>query len=450
MNPVNTIGVVHGASCEIAEMIMENKNNISKVVVIGAGFGGLWAARSLAKARVEVLILERNNYHTFLPLLYQVAAAELGPEDIAHPVRNILRNLPNVRIEMANVETIDISMHRIITGDRLIPYDYLILATGSETSFFGIPGASEYAFPLKTLEDAVTLRNNILYCFERAIQEEDAERRRRLLTFTIVGGGPTGVEIVGALAELIRGPLMKDFTGLDFKEVRMVLIEASDNLLPGFPEYCRDYSNSRLRQMGIEMHMESPVTQITRDSILLKNGQVIPTHTVVWATGVRGASLAQNTDLELTQNGRVKVLPTLQVLNHPETYVIGDLAYFEDGGKSLPMTAPVAIQQATMAARNIKWQIQGKNPEAFHYRDPGIMVIIGRNTAIARIKNRTFTGFTAWVLWLTVHIFKLIGFRNRILVLISWALDYFFYERAVRIILPKRQAKDVRNNLLGQ
>jgi len=422
---------------------MENNSNLSKVVVVGAGFGGLWATRALARERLEILILERNNYHTFLPLLYQVAAAELGPEDIAHPVRSILRKLPNVRMEMADVETIDIPMHRIRTGDRFITYDYLILATGSETSFFGIPGASEYAFPLKTLEDAITLRNNILYCFERAIQEENVERRRRLLTFTIVGGGSTGVEIAGALAELIRGPLMKDFTSLDFKEVRIVLIEASDNLLPGFPECCRDYSNSRLRQMGIEMHVESSVTQITRDSIRLKNGQVIPTQTVVWATGVRGASLAQNAGLELTQNGRIKVLPTLQVLDHPETYVIGDLAYFEDGGKSLPMTAPVAIQQATMAARNIKWQIQGKSPEPFHYRDHGIMVIIGRNTAIARVKNRSFTGFPAWVLWLTVHIFKLIGFRNRLLVLINWALDYFFYERAVRIILPKRQTKDV-------
>ena len=422
---------------------MENNSNLSKVVVVGAGFGGLWAARALARERLEILILERNNYHTFLPLLYQVAAAELGPEDIAHPVRSILRKLPNVRMEMADVETIDILMHRIRTTDRFITYDYLILATGSETSFFGIPGASEYAFPLKTLEDAITLRNNILYCFEKAIQEENVERRRRLLTFTIVGGGSTGVEIAGALAELIRGPLMKDFIGLDFKEVRIVLIEASDNLLPGFPECCRDYSNSRLRQMGIEMQVKSSVTQITRDSIRLKNGQVIPTQTVVWATGVRGASLVQNAGLELTQNGRIKVLPTLQVLDHPETYVIGDLAYFEDGGKSLPMTAPVAIQQAIMAARNIKRQIQGKSPEPFHYRDHGIMVIIGRNTAIARVKNRSFTGFPAWVLWLTVHIFKLIGFRNRLLVLINWALDYFFYERAVRIILPKRQTKDV-------
>lgn len=423
-------------------MIMEDKSNIPKVVIVGAGFGGLWAARALARAPVEILILERNNYHTFAALLYQVAAAELGPADIVHPVRNIIRNLPNVRVEMADVETIDIPMHRIRIGDRFIKYDYLILATGSETSFFGIPGASEYAFPLKTLEDATALRNKILYCFERAVREEDPERRQRLLTFTIIGGGPTGVEIAGALVELIRGPLMKDFTGLDFKEIRIVLIEAADNLLPGFPESCREYSNSRLSQMGIEVLVNSPVMQITEDSIQLKNGKIIPTHTVVWVAGVRGASMAQSAGLELTQNGRVKVLPSLQVLDHPEIYVIGDLAYFEDNGKSLLMIAPVAIQQATMAARNIKWQIQGKSPEPFHYRDPGIMVIIGRNTAIARVKNRSFTGFPAWVLWLMLHIYKLIGFRNRLIVLINWAVDYFFYERGVRIILPRKQTKD--------
>jgi NADH dehydrogenase len=424
-------------------MIIENNSNLPKVVVVGGGFGGLWAARALARARVEILILERNNYHTFLPLIYQVAAAELEPEDVAYPVRNILRKLPNVRMEMVDVETIDIPMHRIRTSKRSIPYDYLILANGSEASFFGITGASEYAFPLKTLEDAITLRNNILYSFEMAIQEEDSEQRRRMLTFTIVGGGPTGVEIAGALAELIRGPLMKDYPDLDSKEIRMVLIEASDNLLPGFPECCRNYSSSRLRQMGIEMYVESPVTQVTRDSIRLKNGQVIPTQTVVWTAGIRGASLAQNADLELTQNGRVKVLVTLQVRDHPEIYVIGDLAYFEDGGKSLPMIAPVAIQQATTAARNIARQTRGKSPEPFHYRDPGVMVVIGRNTAIARLKNKSFTGFPAWVLWLTVHIYKLIGFRNRLLVLINWAWDYFFYERVVKLILPKRQTKDV-------
>jgi NADH dehydrogenase len=420
---------------------MENKNNIPKIVIVGAGFGGLWAARDLASKQVDILILERNNYHTFAALLYQVAAAELGPEDIVHPVRNIVRNLPNVRVKMAEVETIDIPKHRIRIGDPFVTYDYLILATGSETSFFGITGASEYAFPLKTLEDATVLRNNILYCFEEAVREKNPGRRRRLLTFTIIGGGPTGIEIAGALVELIRGPLIKDFPDIDFKEVRMILIEATDNLLPGFPESCREYSNSRLSQMGIEIHVESPVTQITKDSVKLKNGEVISTQTVVWVAGVRGTLLAQNAGLELTQNERVKVLPTLQVSDHPEIYVIGDLAYFEDNGKPLQMMAPVAIQQATMAAHNIKLQIQGKSTEPFHYRDPGVMVIIGRNTAIARVKTRTFTGFPAWVLWLTVHIFKLIGFRNRLLVLINWAQDYFFYERGVRIILPRGKRK---------
>lgn len=420
----------------------KNKNSIPKVVIIGAGFGGLWAARSLASTQVEILLLDRNNYHTFAALLYQVAAAELGPEDIVHPVRNIFRKLPNVHVEMADVETIDMTNHQIRAADRLITYDYLIIATGSETSFFGIPGAAEYAFPLKTLEDSIRLRNNILYCFEKAILEENPEYRRRLLTFTIVGGGPTGIEIAGALIELVRGPVKKDFTDLGPNEVRIILIEATDNLLPGFPECCRDYSNSRLRQMGVEIYVGSPVTRITKDSIRLKSGQVILTQTIIWVAGVGGNSLAKKAGLELVQNGRVKVQQTLQLRDYPEIYVIGDLVYFEKNGKSLQMIAPVAIQQATVAANNIKRQINGKKPEPFNYRDPGFMVIIGRNTAIARIKNRSFTGFPAWVLWLMIHILKLIGFRNRLLVLISWALDYFFYERGVRIILPMRQSKD--------
>ncbi|MCJ7471334.1 MAG: NAD(P)/FAD-dependent oxidoreductase [Actinobacteria bacterium] len=423
-------------------MMRKNKNSIPKVVIIGAGFGGLWAARSLASTQVEILLLDRNNYHTFAALLYQVAAAELGPEDIVHPVRNIFRKLPNVHVEMADVETIDMTNHQIRAADRLITYDYLIIATGSETSFFGIPGAAEYAFPLKTLEDSIRLRNNILYCFEKAILEENPEYRRRLLTFTIVGGGPTGIEIAGALIELVRGPVKKDFTDLDPNEVRIILIEATDNLLPGFPECCRDYSNSRLRQMGVEIYVGSPVTRITKDSIRLKSGQVILTQTIIWVAGVGGNSLAKKAGLELVQNGRVKVQQTLQLRDYPEIYVIGDLVYFEKNGKSLQMIAPVAIQQATVAANNIKRQINGKKPEPFNYRDPGFMVIIGRNTAIARIKNRSFTGFPAWVLWLMIHILKLIGFRNRLLVLISWALDYFFYERGVRIILPMRQSKD--------
>ena len=423
-------------------MMRKNKNSIPKVVIIGAGFGGLWAARSLASTQVEILLLDRNNYHTFAALLYQVAAAELGPEDIVHPVRNIFRKLPNVHVEMADVETIDMTNHQIRAADRLITYDYLIIATGSETSFFGIPGAAEYAFPLKTLEDSIRLRNNILYCFEKAILEENPEYRRRLLTFTIVGGGPTGIEIAGALIELVRGPVKKDFTDLGPNEVRIILIEATDNLLPGFPECCRDYSNSRLRQMGVEIYVGSPVTRITKDSIRLKSGQVILTQTIIWVAGVGGNSLAKKAGLELVQNGRVKVQQTLQLRDYPEIYVIGDLVYFEKNGKSLQMIAPVAIQQATVAANNIKRQINGKKPEPFNYRDPGFMVIIGRNTAIARIKNRSFTGFPAWVLWLMIHILKLIGFRNRLLVLISWALDYFFYERGVRIILPMRQSKD--------
>lgn len=423
-------------------IVVNNINKILKVVIIGAGFGGLWAAKTLASAPVEILVIDRNNYHTFAALLYQVAAAELGPDDIVHPVRNILRDLSNVHVEMAEVKMIDTNMRQIITSNRSITYDYLIIAAGSETAFFGIPGAAKYSFPLKTLEDSVKLRNNILGCFEKAVLEKNPKLRRRLLTFTVIGGGPTGVEIAGALIELVRGPIKKDFRCLDLKEVRIIIVEATDNLLPGFSECCRNYSNLRLQKMGVEIYTKSPVTRITKDLVRLKNRQIIPTETVIWVAGVHGASLAQKAGFELAQNGRIKVLPTLQVKDHLEIYVIGDLAYFEENSKPLQMVAPVAIQQAILAAENIKRFIKGGKPRSFHYKDPGYMVIIGRNTAIARIKNRTFTGFPAWVLWLMIHILRLVGFRNRLLILISWAMDYFFYERGVRIILPVKKLQD--------
>ncbi len=420
---------------------MKNVNEIPRIVIIGAGFGGLWTARALAKEQVEILIIDRNNYHTFAALLYQVAAAELGPDDIVHPVRNILRNLQNVHVEMAEVEMIDTNKRQVITSNRTVPYDYLVIAAGSETAFFGISGAAEYTFPLKTLEDSIKLRNNILGCFEKAVPEKDPQNRRRLLTFTVVGGGTTGIEIAGALIELIRGPLKKDFKNLDLNEVSIILIEATDNLLPGFSECCRNYSNSRLQQMGVKIYTKSPVTRITKDYIKLGNGQIIPTNTTIWVAGVNGASLAQKAGFELAQNRRVKVLPTLQLKDHQEVYVVGDLAYFEENGKPLQMVAPVAIQQATVAAENIKRCIKEEKQRSFHYKDPGYMVIIGRNTAIAHIKNRTFTGFSAWVLWLMIHILRLVGFRNRLFVFIGWAMDYFFYERGVRIILPTKKSK---------
>jgi NADH dehydrogenase len=409
-----------------------------RVVILGAGFGGLWAARSLAHARAEVTLLDRNNYHTFLPLLYQVAAAELAPEDIAYPVRSILRKLPNVHFFLADVQRIEFSSRTIATDGPAIGYDYLILATGSVTHFFGVPGAAEHAFPLKTLEQGITLRNQILCCFERALHEQDRDRRKRLLTFTIVGGGPTGVEFAGALAELIRGPQVKDYQQLDFHEVRVVLLEAMQTLLSGLPKKLCTYAQDRLHRMGVELHLGAMVSEVTGHYVKLKDGTVISTETIVWTAGVRGDPRALLWELPTSAGGRVHVLPTLQLADHPEVFVVGDLVHVEKLGRPLPMIAPVAIQQGTSAARNILRHMRGEAPVPFHYRDRGTMATIGRNAAVAHFAGFAVSGFAAWVVWLSVHLVKLIGFRNRLLVLINWAWDYLFYERAVRLILPLR------------
>ncbi len=266
-------------------------HNPPRVVIVGAGFAGLWAARELARAPVEVVLIDRNNYHTFLPLLYQVAAAEVEPEAIVYPVRSIFRRVRNVRFTMADVSDIDLQKRLLTTPSRAIPYDFLLLATGSTTHFFGTLGAAGFAFPLKTLEQGIALRNHILRCFERAVDESDPAQRQQRLTFAIVGGGPTGVEFAGALAELIRGPLHKDYPTLDLHEARIVLLEAADTLLPGFPGRVRSYTLRRLHGMGVETRLTSLVSQITRQSVQLKDGTVIPTETVVWTAGVRGDPL---------------------------------------------------------------------------------------------------------------------------------------------------------------
>ncbi len=407
-----------------------------RVVIVGAGFGGLWAARALAGAPVDILLIDRNNYHTFLPLLYQVAAAELEPEEILYPIRSVLRRLPRARFAMAEVLEIDFPARILKTADRSIPYEFLILAVGSRAHFFNIPGAAEHAFPLKTLEQGIALRNHVLRCFERAVYEGAPDRRRELLTFAIVGGGPTGVEFAGALIELIRGPLRKDYPTLELREVRVILLEALETLLVGLPERLRAYAARRLHQIGVEIRLGSHVSQVTPHSVHLKDATVIPTRTTVWTAGVRGGPLVENRGLEIAHGGRVVVLPTLQLPGHPNVYVIGDLAFVEEGGSPLPMLAPVAIQQGTTAAQNIRRQLAGQSPQPFRYHDRGTMATIGRNAAVATLGGRAFTGFPAWVLWLVVHLATLIGFRNRLVVLLNWALDYFFYERAMRLILP--------------
>ena len=407
-----------------------------RVVIVGAGFGGLWAARSLANKPIDVLVVDRNNYHTFLALLYQVAAAELEAEDIAYPVRSIFWNLPNVDFALANVRLINLQNRILETDGEEISYDYLILSTGSITHSFDIPGVEAYTYYLKTLEEAVILKNHIICCFEGAARETNENRRRSLLTFVIVGGGATGVEYAGALSELVHGPLVQDYHSIDFQTVRIILLEASDRLIANMPETVSIYTLERLRKMGVDVRLGAKVVEVTPNVVSLSGQTKISTRTVVWTAGVKGEPIAILSNLPTKQDGRVPVLPTLQVPGHPEIYVVGDLASINENDRVLPMVAQVAIQSAITAAQNILRQIDETELQPFYYRDRGSMITIGRNTAGVAIGSRTYTGFFAWVLWLVIHLFNLIGFRNRMMVLINWAWDYLLYERAVRFVFP--------------
>ena len=413
-----------------------NLSKIPKIVIIGAGFGGLWAARTLANQPVDVVVIDHNNYHTFLALLYQVAAAELTAEDIAYPVRSVFWKIPNIDFILAHARRIDLPNHQIETDGETISYDYLILANGSVTSTFGVPGVEEHAYFLKTLEEAVALKNHIICCFEAAAREPNTKRKKSLLTFVIVGGGATGVEYAGALTELIHGPLIKDYPDIDFSETRIILLEAAEQLVSSMPSIIRDYTARRLREMGVEVRLKNVVAEVYSDRVVLKGAKNIEASTVVWTAGVKGEGLAAASNIPVTRDGRVAVSETLQIQDQQNIYVIGDLASINEGQCILPMVAQVAIQSGVTSAQNILRQIAGLAPQPFIYKDRGSMITIGRKAAGVAIGSWTFTGFFAWVMWLAIHLFNLIGFRNRIMVIINWAWDYLLYERAVRFVFP--------------
>jgi NADH:ubiquinone reductase (H+-translocating) len=407
-----------------------------RIVVAGAGFAGLWAVQRLEHEPVDVILLDRNNYHTFLPLLYQVAAAELGPTDIAYPIRSVIRGARNVTFRMALLDHVDLERKLLIAGGETLGYDHLLLAMGATTHYFGVPGAAEHAFPLRTMDEAVPLRHHVLGRFEAASREEDRSRRRQLLTFTIVGAGPTGVEFSGALAELVHGPLRKDYPMLDMNQVRIILVEALDRVLQGMPDTLASYAQDRLEKRSVEVRLGTPVSRVEAGRVTLEGGEVIQSDTVVWTGGVKGAPGPAGWGLPMGPGGRVRVEPSLSVEGVPGVWCAGDLAFLEHEGEPLPGVAPVALQQGTLAARNMLRTLRGEPLRDFRYRDPGMLAVIGRNAAVARVAGRNFRGFPAWVLWLVVHVAKLIGFRNRVLVLVNWAWNYLFFDRAVRLILP--------------
>ena len=414
-----------------------SKKDLKHVAIVGGGFGGLRAARRLAKAPVHITLLDRNNYHLFQPLLYQVATAGISPTDVAYPLRSIFRRQKNLEYRMAEVTRVDLNNRRLETTNGSLDYDYLILAVGGETNYFGLESVAANAFGLKGLEDASPIRDHLLHLFEQAALVSDPVTRQALLTFVVVGGGPTGVEMAGAISELIRLVLTKDFPDQDFSHSRVLLLEATDRLLAAMPAGLGQATREALKKKGVEVRFGAAVESFDGQTVKLHGGETIPTHTLIWAAGVRSAALVDTLGLPQAAQQRVRVEPTLQLPGHPEVYVIGDATYLEDENKApLPMVAPVAMQQGEHAADNLVQALHEQPQISFHYHDPGTMATIGRNQAVAWIGPLQLHGFLAWVAWLVVHIFQLIGFRNRLLVLINWAWDYFFYDRAVRLISP--------------
>jgi NADH:ubiquinone reductase (H+-translocating) len=408
-------------------------DRVPHVVILGGGFGGLYAARALRRAPVTVTVIDKRNHHLFQPLLYQVATAALNPSDIAVPIRRILRRQRNTSIVLAEAEAIDVKRRRVILVDGVVEYDFLIVATGVTHSYFGHDTWSRHAPGLKTIEDALEIRRRILLAFEAAEREDDPDKRRGWLTFVVIGGGPTGVELAGALGEIARHVLKRDFRRIDPTTARILLVEAGPRILPSFSHELSNKAAETLGHLGVEVAMSSPVTGVDERGILI-GGARIEARTVVWAAGVAAPPLTRSLGLPLDRVGRVLVGPDLTVSGQPEVFVIGDLAALEQDGRPLPGVAPVAIQQGRHAAANIIRAVHGLPYTAFRYRDRGTLATIGRAAAVAERGSVRVSGLPAWLLWLVVHIFWLIGFRNRFLVLAEWGWAYLRYERGARLI----------------
>ncbi len=413
---------------------------LPKVVIVGAGFGGLSCARTLAGKPVEVVLVDRHNYHLFTPLLYQVASSLLNPSDIAYPVRAVFRKTANVRVRVGEVVGADFAAHWVAVREPDGPavirlaYDHLVLAVGSTSNFFGNTAVAGAAHGLRDLPEALELRNHVLRCFEAAARESDEAIRRSWLTFAIVGGGPTGVEYAGALSELVRLVLVRDFPELDMGKVRIVLVEARDRILPAFPPPLGEDAELRLRLRGIDVRLNTRVERVAGDVITLSGGE-LHARTLVWAAGVKPSELVPQLRLPLSRSGRVQVDAHLRVAGQERVYAIGDIAAAPHRDGEMPQLSAPAIQEGRCVARNIL-RTERKTPlETFRYFDKGIMATIGRNDAVAHLAGGLqLKGLTGWLAWLFVHLVYIIGFRNRIVVLIGWAWNYFRYDRPIRHI----------------
>jgi NADH dehydrogenase len=409
--------------------------DIPHVVIVGGGFAGLYAAKGLAGAAVRVTVVDRQNHHLFQPMLYQVATAGLSESDIASPIRSVLRRQQNTTVLMGEVVEVRPNAHQVALHDSsILNYDYLVLGTGTRHAYFGHDDWEILAPGLKSLEDADEIRRRVLLAFERAERETEVIKRQAHLTFVIVGGGPTGVEVAGALAEIRRYALTRDFRHIDPRESTVMLLEGGPRILPTYPAKLSEKAKASLRRLGVEVRESTLVTDI-RPGYVSAAGWTIPTHTVVWAAGNMASPVSRSLGVPLDRQGRVLVDPDCTVPGHPEVFVLGDAAvYSHQGSESLPGICPVAIQMGQYAARTIRGDLAGRPRSAFKYSDKGQLAVIGRGRAVADLGRFQFGGFIAWLVWIFVHIFFLIGFRNRIIVLFEWAWAYFTYQHGARLI----------------
>jgi len=412
---------------------MDDKR-VPHVVVIGGGFGGLSAARRLARKNVHVTLIDRTNHHTFQPLLYQVATAGLSPGDIAAPIRWILRGHRNVQVLLGEVVDLDLTARKVKLRDAEIGYDYLIVAAGAAHSYFGHDQWEPFAPALKTIEDATEIRRRVLLAFELAERQAAGGEGQIPLNFVVIGAGPTGVELAGTLAEISRRALAHEFHSIDPSKTRITLLEGGPRVLPAYPEDLSKSAEEQLRHLGVEVRTSAIVTGVEADAVHI-GGTRLPAAVILWAAGVAASPLGRKLGVPTDRAGRVFVEPDLTIPGHPEVFVIGDLAALKDQrGNWLPGLAPVAIQEGHAAARAVAADLAGKPRKPFHYIDKGTLATIGRAAAVGQVKRIHFSGFIAWLAWLFVHIFYLIGFRNRLVVLIQWAWSYFTYERGARLI----------------
>lgn len=402
------------------------------IVIIGAGFAGLEAAKGLKGENVKIIILDRNNYHLFQPLLYQVATAAIPSDTVVYPTRALLRGQKNARFRQAEVIDIDLSNRRVITAGGELPYQYLVVAPGSDTNFFSMSALADHSMGLKDVDEAIVIRNRVLNLFEAAARESDPVKRRGMLTFVVVGGGPAGVELAGALSELMHTVLVKDYPELNFAETRVVLLEAGQSLLPAMPAKLQKAAAESLRQKRVEVILHGAVADYDGEAVTMKNGEVLLCKTLLWAAGVRASKLVEKMGLGTASQSRVLVSSTLQAEGYPEVFIAGDAAHIEGKNGPLPMTAVVALQSGSHVAYNIKQLLHGRKPEPFRFRDLGSMAMIGRHAAVGKLSGVNIQGFIPWLLLLGVHLLKLTGMRNRLCLLGNWLWGYLFRDKPIR------------------